>query len=219
VCRLIPPTLRGYRRSWLGPDVLAGLTLAAIAVPEQVATARLVGMPAITGLYAFLAGSLLFAMLGRGRQLSIGADSTIAPVLVASQCARSGMSALAVEQHLVGGERPYWGCVPSKAMVRAAQVLAEAWRVDELAGTSSADPEWAVVARRVNEVSDGWDDTRAAERLAKTGAALLRGRGIITGAGEVRVGDQSFAARAGLVVATGTEPAIPAVDGLSGVPY
>ena len=140
-------------------------------------------------------------------------------VEVAGQCARSGMSVLAVEQRLVGGECPYWGCVPSKAMVRAAQVLAEAGRVDELAGTSSADPEWAVVARRVKQVSDGWDDTRAAERLAKTGATLLRGRGVITGPGNVHIGDQSFTARAGLVIATGTEPAIPAIEGLSGVPY
>lgn len=84
---LIPPTLRGYRRSWLGPDVLAGLTLAAIAVPEQMATARLAGMPAVAGLYAFLAGSVLFAVLGRSRQMSVGADSTIAPVLAAGAAA------------------------------------------------------------------------------------------------------------------------------------
>jgi SulP family sulfate permease len=61
--------------------VLAGLTLVAIAVPEQLATARLANMPAITGLYAFLAGSLLFALLGRTGPVSVGADSTIAPIL------------------------------------------------------------------------------------------------------------------------------------------
>ncbi|MGH3195879.1 MAG: SulP family inorganic anion transporter [Streptosporangiaceae bacterium] len=86
---LIPPALRGYRRSWLGPDVLAGLALAAVAVPGQMATARLADMPAITGLYAFIAGSLLYAALGR-RLLAVGADSTIAPVLAA------GVAALAV---------------------------------------------------------------------------------------------------------------------------
>ncbi len=83
VTSLIPPTLRGYRVSWLGPDLLAGLTLAAIAVPAQMATARLAGMPAVTGLYAFIAGSVLFAMLGHSRQVSVGADSTTAPVLAA----------------------------------------------------------------------------------------------------------------------------------------
>lgn len=80
---LILPTLHRYQRSWLGPDVLAGLTLVAIAVPEQMATARLAGMPAVTGLYAFIAGSLLFALLGRSGPVSVGADSTIAPVIFA----------------------------------------------------------------------------------------------------------------------------------------
>lgn len=80
---LIFPTLRNYQKHWLGPDLLAGVTLVAIAVPEQMATARLAGMPPLSGLYAFVAGSLVFAALGRSRQLSVGADSTIAPVLAA----------------------------------------------------------------------------------------------------------------------------------------
>jgi sulfate permease, SulP family len=80
---LVPPTLRGYQGSWLGPDVVAGLTLVAIAVPEQMATARLANMAAVTGLYTFVAGSLLFALLGRSRQMSVGADSTVAPIIAA----------------------------------------------------------------------------------------------------------------------------------------
>lgn len=78
---LIFSTLRSYRRSWLGADLLAGVTLVAIAVPEQMATARLAGMPPLAGLYAFVAGSVLYAVFGRSSQLSTGADSTIAPVL------------------------------------------------------------------------------------------------------------------------------------------
>jgi MFS superfamily sulfate permease-like transporter len=83
--RLVPllPTLRGYRRSWLGPDLVAGMTLVAIAVPEQMATARLANMPALTGLYAFIAGSVMFALVGTHGQMSVGADSTIAPVFAA----------------------------------------------------------------------------------------------------------------------------------------
>jgi MFS superfamily sulfate permease-like transporter len=77
------PTLKGYRRSWLVPDLTAGLTLVAIAIPEQVATAHLAGMPAVTGFYAFVAGSLVFAVLGRHPRMSVGADSTIAPVFAA----------------------------------------------------------------------------------------------------------------------------------------
>ena len=87
--RLPAPTLRGYQLAYLGPDLLAGLTLVAIAVPEQMATARLAGMPAVAGLDAFLAGAVLYALLGRNGRVSVGADSTIAPVL------GSGVAALA----------------------------------------------------------------------------------------------------------------------------
>lgn len=59
------------------------MTLAAIAVPEQMATAKLANMAAVTGLYAFIAGSLVFALLGPDRHISVGADSTIAPVFAA----------------------------------------------------------------------------------------------------------------------------------------
>jgi len=73
-------SLRGYQRAWATPDVLAGITLLVIAVPEQLATSRLAGMPPITGFYAFAAGTVLFALLGSNPQMSVGADSTIAPL-------------------------------------------------------------------------------------------------------------------------------------------
>jgi sulfate permease, SulP family len=73
-------SLRGYRREWLPTDVLAAVTLLAIAVPEQLATSRLAGMPPVTGFYAFVAGSVLFALLGSNPRMSVGADSTIAPL-------------------------------------------------------------------------------------------------------------------------------------------
>ncbi len=73
-------SLRGYRRSWLASDVLAAVTLLAIAVPEQLATSRLAGMPPVTGFYAFVAGTVLFALLGSNPRMSVGADSTIAPL-------------------------------------------------------------------------------------------------------------------------------------------
>jgi SulP family sulfate permease len=77
----VPPTLRGYRASWLGADLLGGLTLIAVAVPGQMATARLANLPAVAGLYAFVAGSVVYAAFGTNRHLSVGADSTIAPLL------------------------------------------------------------------------------------------------------------------------------------------
>jgi len=73
-------SLRGYHLSHLPGDLVAGLTLAAIAIPEQMATARLGGFPPQLGFLAFVAGSLGFALLGGNRFLSCGADSTITPI-------------------------------------------------------------------------------------------------------------------------------------------
>jgi sulfate permease, SulP family len=73
-------SLRGYRRKWLRDDAVAALALLAIAVPSQLATSRLAGMPPVTGLYAFVAATVMFALLGRNPQMSVGADSTIAPL-------------------------------------------------------------------------------------------------------------------------------------------
>jgi sulfate permease, SulP family len=83
-------SLHGYQRAWASADLVAGLMLLVIAVPEQLATSRLAGMPPITGFYAFVAGTLLFALLGSNPQMSVGADSTIAPLFA------TGVSALAV---------------------------------------------------------------------------------------------------------------------------
>ncbi len=83
-------SLRGYRREWLTPDLTAAATLFVIAVPEQLAISHLAGMPPITGLYAFIAGTAMFALLGSSRLISVGADSTIAPLFAA------GLSAFAI---------------------------------------------------------------------------------------------------------------------------
>lgn len=85
--RRLLASLAGYRPGWLPADVLAALTLAAIAIPEQIATARLIGMPPAAGLVAFAAGTLGFALFGTSRLVSVGADSTIAPVAAAALAA------------------------------------------------------------------------------------------------------------------------------------
>lgn len=77
-------SLRNYRPSWLTSDAIAALTLAAIAIPEQLATARLVGMPPMAGLLAFAAGTFAFAAFGANRFMSVGADSTIAPIMASA---------------------------------------------------------------------------------------------------------------------------------------
>ena len=73
-------SLRGWTMANLSHDLAAGLTLAAIAIPEQMATARLGAFAPQIGLFAFIAGSLAFAAFGASRYLSAGADSTITPI-------------------------------------------------------------------------------------------------------------------------------------------
>ena len=78
-------------------DITAALALAAIAIPEQIATARLAGAPPATGLLVFAAGSVGFFLLGRNRYISVGADSTIAPIFAA---ALAGMAVMATPQYM-----------------------------------------------------------------------------------------------------------------------
>ncbi|HEY1133152.1 MAG TPA: FAD-dependent oxidoreductase, partial [Nocardioides sp.] len=69
---------------------------------------------------------------------------------LAAGAARAGLEVVAVEKHLVGGECPSYGCIPSKMMLRAADVLAEARRASELAGDVVVTPSWAPVAQRIS---------------------------------------------------------------------
>jgi sulfate permease, SulP family len=116
-------SLRNYRPPWLVSDATAALTLAAIAIPEQLATARLVGMPPMAGLLAFTAGTFAFAALGANRFMSVGADSTIAPIMA---------SALAVTA--AAGTAHYAGMTAALAMFAgAALVLAGLMRAGWIA--------------------------------------------------------------------------------------
>ena len=81
------PTLRGYRREWLGRDLLSGLTFGAVTMPGQLATAHLAGMPPITGLYGFLVATIIGAAVSTNRHLAFGVDSTVAPILAAGMVA------------------------------------------------------------------------------------------------------------------------------------
>jgi pyruvate/2-oxoglutarate dehydrogenase complex dihydrolipoamide dehydrogenase (E3) component len=139
---------------------------------------------------------------------------------VAGTLAEAGMSVLGIEGNLVGGECPYWGCVPSKMMIRAANLLAEARRIPGTAGASEVIPDWAPVAHRIRaEATDNWDDRVAVERLEGKGGIFVRGWAKVSGPRSVAVGDDEYTASRALVLATGTEPAVPPIDGLAGTPY
>jgi pyruvate/2-oxoglutarate dehydrogenase complex dihydrolipoamide dehydrogenase (E3) component len=138
----------------------------------------------------------------------------------ATQLAAAGLEVLAVDRRLVGGECPYYGCIPSKMMVRASDVLAEARRVDGLAGTASVTPDWSAVARRIKEeATTDWDDTIAVERLEKAGATVVHGEARLAGPRQVEVAGETWTARTGVVLNTGTEPVAPPVEGLADTPY
>jgi pyruvate/2-oxoglutarate dehydrogenase complex dihydrolipoamide dehydrogenase (E3) component len=138
----------------------------------------------------------------------------------ASSLAEAGLDVLAVDQRLVGGECPYFGCVPTKMMVRAAGLLAEGRRVPGMAGTSEIGADWSQVAGRIStEATDDWDDRVAVERLEAAGIRFVRGHGRLAGTRSVEVDGTTYTARRGVLLNTGTEPAVPPVDGLADAPY
>jgi pyruvate/2-oxoglutarate dehydrogenase complex dihydrolipoamide dehydrogenase (E3) component len=140
---------------------------------------------------------------------------------VAGKLAKEGLDVVGVDHRLVGGECPYWGCIPSKMMVRAADVLAEARRVPDLAGTvGTVTPDWSPVAKRIrDEATDDWDDKVAVDRFTGKGGTFVRGTGRIVGPGRVSVDGQEYAARRAIVVNTGTAPAVPPIDGLDQIEF
>jgi pyruvate/2-oxoglutarate dehydrogenase complex dihydrolipoamide dehydrogenase (E3) component len=137
---------------------------------------------------------------------------------VAESLAEAGLDLIGVEAELVGGECPYWGCVPSKMIVRAADLLAEARRIPGMAGDAQVEPDWSPVARRIrDDATDWWNDTAAVERLAGKGGRLVRGRARVSGPGTVEVEGETITARRALVLATGQRPFIPPM--FEGVPH
>jgi pyruvate/2-oxoglutarate dehydrogenase complex dihydrolipoamide dehydrogenase (E3) component len=139
---------------------------------------------------------------------------------VAIKLGEAGWRVLGIEERLVGGECPYFGCVPSKMMIAAAHTLREAGRVNTMAGSATVTRDWSPVAARIrDEATDDWDDTVAVKRLEDAGVTFVRGHGVLAGDGRVVVDDTTYAATKGIVVNTGTAPAAPPVPGLGDTPY
>jgi pyruvate/2-oxoglutarate dehydrogenase complex dihydrolipoamide dehydrogenase (E3) component len=144
----------------------------------------------------------------------------VAGEAVAGELVSAGLEVLGVESGLVGGECPYWGCIPSKMMVRAAGLLAETRRVEGLAGRASVTPDWGQVADRIRrEATDDWNDQVAVDRFTGRGGHFVRGRARLAGPGRVMVEGRVVEARRGVVLATGTVPSVPPVPGLPRAPY
>ena len=139
---------------------------------------------------------------------------------VAGRLAEAGLEVVGIEAELVGGECPYWACVPSKMAIRAANLLAETARVDGIAGRAHAIPDWTLVAERIRvEATDNWNDEAAVERFTRKGGHFVRGRGRLVGPGLVSVDEQTYRARVGVVLAAGSTAVVPPVEGLVDTPY
>ena len=139
---------------------------------------------------------------------------------VANALAEKGLTVVGIESNLLGGECPYFGCIPTKMMVRAEDMLAEGHRIPGFAGESVVKPDWKPVARRIRDVAtDNWDDRVAVERFEGKGGHFVRGAGKLAGPGKVSVNGTTYEAARAVVIATGTSPAVPPIPGLGRVPF
>jgi dihydrolipoamide dehydrogenase len=132
----------------------------------------------------------------------------------AGRLADAGLEVAVVEQHLVGGECSFYGCMPSKALLRPGQVLAEARRIPGAAQAVVDDLDVPAALERRDEVIHHLHDDEQVPWLEARGIALVRGHGRVTGERTIQVGDETLMARRAVVIATGTEPLVPPIPGL-----
>jgi pyruvate/2-oxoglutarate dehydrogenase complex dihydrolipoamide dehydrogenase (E3) component len=134
----------------------------------------------------------------------------------AGRLAEGGWRVAIVERDLIGGECSYYACMPSKALLRPADVLGEAKRVPGVpTGHGELEPE--VVLRRRDEVIHDRDDSGQLPWLEERGIDLLRGDARFDGERRVVVDDDVLIAEKAIVVATGSKAAMPPIDGLDGI--
>ena len=144
----------------------------------------------------------------------------VAGEAIAAGLRDSGLTLAVVERALVGGECPYWGCVPSKTLLRSGETVKEAERARVLAASRV---EWTVdfpkVSTRVLWMARNLDDSRPAAAMEATGARLFRGDGLLTDLRTVAVGREKLTARRAVVIANGSTAAIPPIPGLDTVEF
>jgi dihydrolipoamide dehydrogenase len=132
----------------------------------------------------------------------------------AGRLAEGGAKVAIVEPHLVGGECSYYACMPSKALLRPAEALAEVQRVPGAAEAVTGELDVQAALDRRDEVIHDLDDSGQLPWLEEREIELFRGAGTIDGERRVKVGDDVLVARKAVVVATGSEATIPPIDGL-----
>jgi dihydrolipoamide dehydrogenase len=135
----------------------------------------------------------------------------------AGRLADGGLSVAIAEQHLIGGECSYYACMPSKALLRPAELLAEAKRVPGVAEAVGGDLDPAAALARRDKVIHELDDSGQLPWLEERGIELFRGEARLEGKRRVRVGDDILVARQAVIVATGSGAAMPPIDGLDAV--
>jgi pyruvate/2-oxoglutarate dehydrogenase complex dihydrolipoamide dehydrogenase (E3) component len=130
----------------------------------------------------------------------------------------SGLSLAVIERHLVGGECPYWGCMPSKTLLRSAETLSEAERARELAASRvEFDVDYPKIHKRTMWMVRELDDSGAAKAIEDQGHTVVRGEGRLTGPRQVTVDGRELTANKAVVIATGTEPVVARIPGIEEV--
>lgn len=136
-----------------------------------------------------------------------------------NKLASGGLRVLAIDKHLAGGECPFYGCIPSKLMMRAATAVSHARQAPGVAGECDVRPDWQAVAARVARGAHHWDDTVSVKRLQDRGATVVHGEARLVGPRQVEVDGTTYTATEAVLLATGTAPSAPPIEGLAETPF
>jgi dihydrolipoamide dehydrogenase len=137
--------------------------------------------------------------------------------VAAGRLAEHGLSVAIVEDRLVGGECSFWACMPSKALLRPYEALAEARRIPGAAEALTGELDVPAVLARRDEIIHDLDDSVQLPWLEDRGIELVRGFGEFVGERRVRVGEQELEATRAVILSTGSLPSMPPIDGLDAI--